>query len=503
MGTKYVNIDRETPMLLPVDLREWVAGDDLAHFILEAVNAVDVSQFASNARGSGSEQYPPRMMLALLIYCYSHGTFGSRRIERATYQDLSVRYVAGNTHPDHDTICKFRRENFAAIGECFLRVLQLAKELGLLRVGTVAIDGTLVRANASKHQNVTYARAGELLEALRGDIAQLLAQAEQADREGRVPEGLPEELQRREQLQTKLAAARAALEQRAQAQAQSEQAAYEAKRRAWAERPRGQQPSPPSGEPKATTQINLTDPESRLMRKSKNEGFSQSYNAQAAVTAEGSQLIVGVQVTAHGADYHELEPTLAAIPAALGVPSRVLVDSGYLNSPALGRVMEGGIDVYCAVAAEATMARRRYEYRPKDRRRENPVEPKDPRIVAMQQKVLSEEGRAIYARRQTSVEPAFGIIKSALGFRQFTLRGAEKVNGEWRLVALAYNCKRLCHLRRRAKDQTPTTPSGPRTQRSNRRRRTHASRPPLVAVFLSPPQPAAFDRNLPSKPWLR
>jgi hypothetical protein len=308
-----------------------------------------------------------------------------------------------------------------------------------------------LRANASKHKNVTYERAGELLEILQGDIAELLQQAEQADTEASVPEGLPEQLQRREKLRAALEEARAKIEARARREAQGLQAEYEAKAQAREQRPgnrQGKAPTPPRTEPEPTAQINLSDEDSRLMRRSKNEAFEQCYNAQAAVCAEGSQLIVGVQVSQHSADNHELEPTLAAVTATVGAPARVLVDSGYLNGDAFGRVMAQGVEVYGAVAAEASMARRRYEYRPKDRRRENPVAHKDPRLVAMREKLASEEGRAIYARRQTSVEPTFGIIKSVLGFRQFLLRGHLKVSGEWTLVALAYNCKRLCGLLR-------------------------------------------------------
>jgi transposase len=239
MGSRFVNIDRSTPMLLPVDMRDWIAGDDMAHFILEAVELVDLAQFRTNERGCGSAQFPPRMMLAVLIYCYSHGIFGSRRIEAATYSHLSVRYLAGNTHPDHDTICKFRRENFEAIASCFLRVLELAQALGLLRLGTVAIDGTKLNANASKHRNVTYARAGELIEQLKLDIAELLQKAEAADVSPAEKETLPKELARREALLEKLTAAQAAIEQRARERAESQRPAYEEKVKAQAERRHG------------------------------------------------------------------------------------------------------------------------------------------------------------------------------------------------------------------------------------------------------------------------
>ena len=305
------------------------------------------------------------MMLALLIYCYSHGIFGSRRIEAATHQHLSVRYLAGNVHPDHDTICKFRRENFEAITGCFLRVLELARELGLLRVGTVAIDGTRLRANAGKHRNITYARAGELIELLKTDIAALLEKAENADVAPAEKETLPAQLARREALRDKLAAAREAIEERARQKAQSEQAAYEAKVQVRAGRPnhrKGPEPQPPRPEPEPGDRINLTDADSRLMRKSTNEAFGQSYNAQAgsparqpplfpsaasAVCAEGSQFIIGARVSQSASDGGELEPTLAAIPAGVGAPTRVLADSGYLNGPAIERVSERGVEVYC------------------------------------------------------------------------------------------------------------------------------------------------------------
>lgn len=439
-------------MLLPVDLREWIADDDMAHFILEAVGLVDLGQFRRNERGCGSAQFPPQMMLALLIYCYSHGIFSSRRIEAATHYHLSVRYLAGNTHPDHDTICKFRRENFAAIADCFLRVLELAKELGLLRVGTVAIDGTKLQANASKHRNVGYARAGELIGQLQSDITGLLQKAERADTSVEEKEALPRELARRQTLLDKLTAARAAIEQRAQERAQSQTPAYEAKVQAQAQRRHGGRVAqPPSSTPEPGEQINLADAESQLMRKSRNEAFQQSYNAQAAVCAEGSQLILGARVSQSASDKSQLEPTLAAIPTALGTPTRVLADNGYLNVEAVERVLASGVEVYCACAAEAALSQRRYDFRPPERRSESPRPVCDPRLVTMQEKLASKEGRAIYRRRQSSVEPTFGIIKRVLGFRQFLLRGQVKVSGEWQLVALAYNCKRLCRLRAGAK----------------------------------------------------
>ena len=181
MSTRFVTIDRQTPMLMPPDLRSWVGEDDLVHFVLEAVETVPLSRFGVNCRGSGSEQFPPRMMLALVVYCYANGIFGSRRIERATYRDVAVRYLTADTPPDHDTICAFRRGNFEAVSAAFLEVLKLAHELKLLKVGTISIDGTHIKANASKYQALSYERASELEQQLKLEIEQLMVQAEQAD----------------------------------------------------------------------------------------------------------------------------------------------------------------------------------------------------------------------------------------------------------------------------------------------------------------------------------
>ena len=202
---KFVQRDQSQLYLLPPDLRDWLPEDDLAHFVVEAVERVPLERFEVNERGTGSAQYYPRMMLALLVYCYANGIFGSRRIERATYRDIGVRYVAANCHPDHDTICTFRRSNFEAVAAAFLQVLLLAKELKLLRVGTVSVDGTKVDANANKRNSIRYDRAGALREQLRGEIEGLLGQAEHADTDDAPdPQGLPEALSRRETLRAKL-----------------------------------------------------------------------------------------------------------------------------------------------------------------------------------------------------------------------------------------------------------------------------------------------------------
>ena len=293
--SNFVDCDRDQAFLLPPDLRDWIPADDLAHFVIEAVERVALGAFKVNHRGTGSAQYHPRMMLALLIYCYANGIFSSRRIERATHRDIGVRFVAANRHPDHDTIARFRRENFAAVSESFLQVLLLAKELKLLRVGLVSVDGSKFKANASKHRSVTYERAGALIAQLEGEIAALLSRAEAADVAGEEdPQALPQEIARREALRDKLDAARRHLEAQAEARAAAEREAHEAKvaaREKRRGRAKGKHPKPPAETPAADAQSNLSDPDSRLMRKSKQHEYRQAYNAQAAVDAGGSQLI--------------------------------------------------------------------------------------------------------------------------------------------------------------------------------------------------------------------
>lgn len=216
MAERLVNVDRDTPMLLPPDLRQWVPEDDLVHFVINAVETMNLSAVSVNSRGSGSKQYPPRMMLALVIYSYANGVFGSRRVERSTYRDVAVRYLTGDTHPDHDTICTFRRENGPLIKQAFGEVLRLAREMKLLKVGTISVDGTHIRANASKHKSLRYDRAGELERLLEKDVEELLARAEKSDSDpSSDDQSLPQEIARREQLLGKMREARRILEERA------------------------------------------------------------------------------------------------------------------------------------------------------------------------------------------------------------------------------------------------------------------------------------------------
>ena len=282
MSERFVNVDRETPMLPPADLRQWVPEDEMVHFVLAAIEAMPGGTFRVNRRGSGSPQYPPQMMTALLVYCYSQGVFSARRIERATWHNVAVRYLTGDTHPDHDTICAFRRNNGDVIKAMFAHVVNLAREMGVVKVSTVSVDGTHIKANASTHKSVRYDRAGELEAKLGEDIDRLLAEAEAADG-GEQEDGnrLPEEIGPREVLQQKMQEAQRRLEQRAQQEAEEKRK----KNKGEDDPPSDEEGGGGPVEPRAEQQINLTDPDSALMRKSRRHGWEEAYNAQLVVDA--------------------------------------------------------------------------------------------------------------------------------------------------------------------------------------------------------------------------
>ena len=446
MAARFVRIDRDTPMLLPANLRDWVKEDHLVHFILDAVETLDLQQARVNSRGTGSEQYPPGMLLALLIYSYATGTFSSRRIEQNTHDSVPVRLLTGDTHPDHDTICTFRRQNRELLSESFVKVLELAQALKVLKFGqlTVATDGTKVQACASKHSAVSYQRAGEMITALEGEVAQLLAKADSADSTP-LQDGLsiPGEIVRRQERKAALAQARAEIEARAAARYAAQLAEHEQKRAAAQERGgRGRPPQPPTPGAGPGEQYNFTDPESRIMKSGSGEHFEQSYNAQCAVEVE-SRLIVGQRVSQSPTDKRELVATLSAIPEQIGTVAVALVDSGFFSQKAVQHVESNGTTVYAAV--ERTGHHR--SVADLERRSEPEAPAPDASVMeTMRHRLKTTAGRALYQLRQQTVEPVFGIIKSVLGFRQFRLRGREKVSLEWTLVCLAYNLKRLHRL---------------------------------------------------------
>lgn len=459
MAPRFVNIDRDTPLLLPPNLQDWVPADHLAHFVVDAVEAMDLRRVKVNIRGTGDAQYPPSMLVSLVIYCYATGIFGSRRIEQATYDNVAVRFITADTHPDHDTICTFRRENKALLSELFVKVLEMARELKVLKLGqiTVSVDGTKVLANASKHSAVSYERAGEMIKQLELEVEQLMKKAEEADATP-LEDGLtiPEEIVRRQERKAALAKARAEIEARSQARYALELADYQKKmaerqtRQEQGEKVSGKPPTPPSPEPGAKDQYNFTDPESRIMKAGNGQHFEQSFNAQAAVEVE-SRLIVGERVSQAPNDKQELGPTVASIPAEAGKVGAVLTDNGFYSEKAVEQIEQNASGEPTGTIVYAPLDKTSHHRTVADL--EKKTEPEPPLAGAsvsevMRHRLKTGPGKALYKLRQQTVEPVFGIIKSVLGFRQFLLRGVDKVSLEWELVCLAYNFRRLHTLRR-------------------------------------------------------
>jgi len=445
--TTFIAVSRDQAFLLPPDAKDWLPADDVAHFVLEAVERVPLSAFAARAICGGKAQYHPRLMLALLIYSYANGIFSSRRIERATHRDIGVRCVVANMHPDHDTIAAFRRTNRVAFEAAFLQVLLLARESGLLRLGTVSIDGTKLDANASKIRSVRYDRAKELRAKLATDIAELTARAEAADAQGQPdPQTLPAEIARREALKAKLDAACARLEEQARAEAEAARPEHEAKQAIFDAKKsrRGRPPKPPEDDPPPTRQSNLTDPDSALMRRSDAHEYRQAYNAQAVVCPEGSQLILATGVVATSADAPSFCATILAMEAGIGLPKTVIADTGFASGKAVAALDARGIKPLVAIGR--TQPHRPYDFRPPPQTKTlRPVT--EPWRLAMLAKLETQDAKDLYARRKQTVEPVFGIIKSAIGLTRFRLRGLAKVSAEWTMIALAYNCRSLHRLR--------------------------------------------------------
>ena len=389
----------------------------------------------------------PELLLGLIIYGYATGVFSSRKLERGTYDSVAFRFIAANEHPDHDTIAAFRRRFLPQIEALFVQVLVLAREMGVLRMGTVALDGTKIHANASRHSALSYEHAGKIEAQLKVEVAELMAKAEAAD-QADVPDGMsiPEELARREKRLAEIARAKATIEARAKQRHAREQAEYEAELAARAagtaatgKKPGGKPPAPPVEGPLPTDQVNLTDEDSRIMPVP-GGGFEQCYNAQAVVAA-GSLLVVAADVTQAPNDKQQLEPMLdkiADLPEALGEVGELLADNGYFS--------EGNVNACAAAGIDPVIAMGRQAHHPslEERFAEAPPPPADPTpLAAMGHRLNTPEGKQRYALRKQIPEPVFGIIKSALGFRQFLLRGLDNVRGEWNLVTMAWNMKRM------------------------------------------------------------
>lgn len=449
--SRFVQIDRDTAYLLPPSVQEWLPEDHLARFIVETVEQLDLSELNREYAGRGVAALPPAMLLALLFYGYATGEFSSRRLERATYDSVAFRFIAANTHPDHDTIAAFRKRFLPQLKGLFVQILQVARALKLLKVGNVSLDGTKVKANASRHRALSYGHASRIEAQLAAEVEQLLRLAEQADRRD-VPDGMdvPAEIARREARLAAIREAKAQIEARAAERLAAEQQVYEAKLAAREARQKkagkkfgGKPPKPPTGGVRETDQISLTDDESRIM-KAAGGGFEQAYNAQ-ALTEVDSKLIVGAFVTQHPIDMKQIEPALASLnelPEALGRPEHLLADTGYCSKENVRRCEAAGLTPLIAMKRDAHHASVLGRFAP------DPAEPPgDDPMLRLHHRLATREGKALYARRKTTSEPVFGVIKHVLGFRQFLLRGLTAVNGESNLVSIAWNLRRMHTMR--------------------------------------------------------
>jgi transposase len=451
MSQTFRLVDRETLFLLPPSMNDWLPEGHLARFIVEIVEQLDLTAIKSTYAGRGSKAHHPEMLLALLFYGYATGVFSSRKLEQATYDSVAFRYIAANNHPDHDTIASFRKRFLPELSSLFVQILLIAQQMGCLKLGKVSLDGTKVKANASKHRALSWKHANHLEEQLKAEVAELLRRAEEVDN-SELPEGLniPAELSRREARLEAIAAAKAKIESRAAERYAAERAEYEkklAKRKAKEQEAgkklRGKQPKQAEFGPRDKDQVNLTDEESRIMPVS-DGGFEQCYNAQASVDVE-SMLIVGHHLTQNPNDKLEVDPALEALkalPERLGRVDGLLADAGYFSAANIASCQEEAILPFISTSRD------QHNQNFKERFTEPGFLPPDADIVAqMVHRLGTKEGRALYAKRKCTVEPVFGIIKAVMGFRQFRLRGVESVRGEWNLVCIAWNLKRLNALR--------------------------------------------------------
>jgi transposase len=446
MSRLFKTVDYEATLNQTVRLGDCLPPDHLARFIVDVIAQLDLSAIYARYQRRGGAPYAPEVLFGLLAYGYATGVFSSRKLERATYEAAPFRFIAGNLHPDHDTIASFRTTFLPDLQDLFVQVLLLAQELGVLKLGTISIDGTKIHADASKSKAVSYKRLLELETHLRAEVAALFARGTHAD-QGSVPDGMVvgKEIALREERLARLSEAKQVLEARAKQRDALEQAEYDAKvreREAKEQRtgkpPRGKPPAPPTPGPRDDDQYNFTDPDSRIMKNSTDTGFNQHYNAQVAVDQE-CLLIVGTSLSNHPNDQGEIVPTVEAIPDELGVPEAAALDQGYFSAANV-KTLEGlGIEPYIATGREPHQLNWEAYFATAPTAPPHDASAKE----QMAYKLRTEVGRAIYRLRKCTVEPVLGVIKEVLGFRQFSLRGVGGAGGEWVLVCLASNLKRL------------------------------------------------------------
>jgi transposase len=453
MSTKFLFYDRETMYLVPPSVDEWLPKKHIARFVVEIIDQLDLSAIENDYSLYGRKAYPVKIMFGLLIYGYATGVFSSRKIEQATYESVPFRYIAANMHPDHDTIADFRKRYSKEFENIFLQVLLIASQMGILKLGNIATDGTKIKANASKHKALSWEHANKLEKQFRDEIAKLKELAQAA--ESAIPDGLdiPEELSRREKRLETITEAKKELENRAKERFEQEKAEYDqkmAERKAHEEKTGkkkgGKEPQPPVEGPCAKDQVNLTDKESRIMPKSGKE-FVQGFNAQASVDMS-TMLIVASHVTQHTNDKQEIAPALtelAKTEKALNQQCTGMTsDTGYFSKNNVELCDNAKKVPY--IAHKHDRHNKSLESRLATNNEAPPPDDADS-VTKMKYRLKTSEGKKLYSKRKTTVEPVFGIIKNVMNFRQFCLRGFNAVSSEWKLIALAFNVKRMFALK--------------------------------------------------------
>ena len=443
---KFKTADYDKTLDLQISLRDVLPLDHLVHFIVDVIAQLDLSKIYNQYSDQGAPPYAPELMLGLLFYGYATGVFSSRKIERATYEVIPFRFIAGDMHPDHATIAHFRKQFLAELKDLFVQILLIAQEMDYLQLGNVSLDGSKIHADASKSKAVSYKRLLAIDAHLQAEVNELFDLAKAADG-GQLPTemNIPDEIERRQQQLERLAEAKKVLEARAQAGYEVEKAEYDAKMQARAEKEakngrklRGRPPKPPTPGPCDKDQYNFTDPESRIMKNATNSGFDQHYNVQVVVEHD-SRLIVGNWLCDHTNDKQAALPTIDTVPPELGQPKKANLDTGYFSESNIAGLEERGFDPYIATGRSP----HHQGWRAFFGDNLDPLPDGASVKEQMAYKLRTEIGNALYRLRKSTVEPVIGIIKEVLGFRQFSLRGLCATGGEWTLVCLAYNLKRM------------------------------------------------------------
>ncbi len=446
MARKFQTANYESTLDIDIKLGDSLPPEHLARFIVDVVAQLDLSEIYKEYGELGGTPYDPRMMVALLFYAYATGVFSSRKMEKATYESIPFRYVAGNMNPDHATIAAFRKRFLSQLQAIFVQILLLAAMMGKLKLGDISIDGSKVHADASKSKAVSYKHALKLKTKLEQEVIELFDLAAQADGQS-IPEGMivTDEIERRQEKIEELVKAIKVIEERAEVRYQAELAEHEAnmerreaKEDATGRKTPGCKPKPPVPGARDKDQYNFTDPDSRIMKNPTNGGFDQHYNTQVGVDHD-SRLVVANGVSDQPNDKQQAIPMLDAVPVALGMPQSACLDNGYFSQENVKGIEKRGVEPYIATGREPHNQNWRIFFE------EEPDPPEDGAsiIVKMAYKLRTDIGKAIYRLRKSTVEPIIGIIKEVLGFRQFSLRGLAAVQGEWSLVCSAYNLKRM------------------------------------------------------------